>query len=252
MLISAPTLAALPWLKHGFFTRQGGVSEGIYASLNCRLSSQDSPANVAENRRRVMAALGAAPADLCVISQIHSATVHTLTAPDPSLSGDAMVTTTPGLVLAVATADCAPILFADKTQPIIGAAHSGWKGSFEAIGDNVLTAMERVGSQRQNIAAVIGPCIHQPSYEVGPEFFARFHDQSAAHDAFFTPAARAEHWLFDLPGFIAARLKEAGIGHVEALPHDTLADEAQFFSYRRTTLAGGGDFGSQLSAIRLL
>jgi YfiH family protein len=238
---------------HGFFTRAGGVSAGPYASLNCSLSSADDPAAVRENRARAAATLGARPDALLGLVQVHGPAV--IEARDPwgeaRPQADAMVTARPGLALGIVTADCAPVLFADAEAGVIGAAHAGWRGAVAGVLEATLDAMERLGATRARIAAAIGPCIAQPSYEVGPDLRDAVLARDPADARFFAPGARPDRWLFDLPGYCAARLAAAGAGRVAALGVDTLTEEDRFFSHRRRTLAGGGPIGHQLSAIAL-
>ncbi len=236
---------------HGFFGRAGGMSGGIYASLNCGPGSRDNSAHVSENRARVAHALGMAPERLCTLYQIHSATAVIIEKPweGSPPQADAMVTNIPGLTLGILTADCAPVMFMDASARVIGAAHAGWKGAFTGVIENTIAAMETLGAERSRIVAVIGPCITQPSYEVGPEFIARFmlEDQKD----FFVPSTRADHYRFDLPGYVLRQLSRAGVGQCAALGVDTCSNPEQYFSYRRTTLAGEPDYGRQISAIAL-
>lgn len=242
---------AHPHISHGFFGRVGGVSTGRYDSLNCGPGSADDGNAVRENRRRVTGALGMEPESLCTLYQIHSAEVLTVTEPFTGTppKADALVTNTPGLTLGILTADCAPVLLADEKAGIIGAAHAGWKGAHGGILEQTVTAMERLGAHRERIAATIGPCIAQPSYEVGPEFIARF--KPAHQQQFFIPSRRDGHHQFDLPGFVESELRAAGLQHVAVLAMDTAANPAQFFSYRRATLHAEPDYGRQISAIAL-
>ncbi|MCX8133816.1 MAG: peptidoglycan editing factor PgeF [Roseococcus sp.] len=238
------THPALP-VRHGFFTRRGGVSAGAYASLNCGPRSGDDPAHVAENRARAARALGAAPERLVGLRQVHGAVVveaDPLQATPPE--ADALVTDRPGLALGIVTADCAPVLLADAEAGVIGAAHAGWRGAVAGVLEATVAAMERLGARRARIAAVIGPCIAQASYEVRQDLRAAVGDPR-----FFAPGRDAAHFQFDLAAYCAHRL--AGIGRVEAMGLDTLAEEGRFFSHRRRTLAGGGPLGHQLSAIML-
>ncbi|MBN8532058.1 MAG: peptidoglycan editing factor PgeF [Alphaproteobacteria bacterium] len=237
---------------HGFFTRQGGVSEGAFDSLNCGPGSGDDLALVAENRRRVAEALKANM--LCTAKQVHSATCLTLSAPwemGQGAEGDAIATDVPGVAIGVLTADCGPVLFADSEARVIGAAHAGWKGAIGGILESTIETMEKLGAKRERIAACIGPMIAQSSYEVGAEFRIRFLEASEANDAFFIPSDKAGHYRFDLPGYIGERLKKAGLASVASCAEDTLADETRFFSYRRNTLAGIAPYGRQVSAIAL-
>ncbi|ACA17696.1 protein of unknown function DUF152 [Methylobacterium sp. 4-46] len=254
MLLEAPALSALPGLRHGFFTREGGVSGGLYASLNGGLGSGDDPGAVAENRRRMTERLGVAPDALVSLYQIHSAECVTVEAPFPDRPrADGMATRVPGLALGILTADCGPILFADPENRVVGAAHAGWKGAFTGIIEATLAAMERLGAERGRIVAVLGPTIGRENYEVGPEFHARFAQAGPAHADFFAPSpGRAGHHLFDLPAYIAARLRAAGIGTVADLGLCTYADPDRFFSYRRTTHRAEPDYGRLVSAIALV
>jgi YfiH family protein len=253
-MIKAKTLADLSGVAHRFFTRQGGVSAGLYSSLNCGYGSGDSPDNVRENRRRAAAAFNHAADDLLTVHQFHSTDVLTVaterwTSPGAP-KGDALVTDRPGVVLGVLAADCAPVLLADAEARVIGAAHAGWKGALAGVVEATVNAMEKLGARRERVRAAIGPCIGRDSYEVGPEFPAPFLRRDEADAAFFRAAPRAGHFLFDLAGYLARRIAKAGVA-VEATGHDTLAGEADFFSYRRNTLKGVRDYGRGLSAIAL-
>ena len=253
-MIQARPLAALDGVQHRFFTRRGGVSAGLYSSLNCGYGSGDQPDNVRENRRRAAAAFDLGESDLLTVHQFHSTDVLTVADQRWSSPGapkaDAMVTDRPGVVLGVLAADCAPVLFADGRAGVIGAAHAGWKGALGGVVDTTIAAMERLGARREHIQAAIGPCIGRESYEVGPEFPEPFLAQDAGHAAFFRPAARAGHFLFDLAGYLAHRLARADIA-ASITGHDTLAADEDFFSYRRNTLAGVRDYGRGLSAVAL-
>ncbi|HEU0095919.1 MAG TPA: peptidoglycan editing factor PgeF [Rhizomicrobium sp.] len=243
----------LPGIAHGFFGLEGGVSEGLYASLNCGPGSKDAPEAVAENRRRVSEALGAG--SLVSLSQIHSAIVHILpfegAKDEMRPEGDAMVTATPGVALGILTADCAPLLLADAEARVIGAAHSGWKGAHGGVLEAALEAMEKLGAARGRITAAIGPCISQKSYEVGWEFRDKFLELGLRNRKFFTVSDRPGHYRFDLEGYAAHRLTAAGVGTVERLGVCTYPPENGFFSFRRTTHAGEPDYGRQISAIVL-
>ncbi len=236
-------------IAHGFFGRAGGVSEGIYASLNCGPGSRDAPAAVAENRRRVQAALGAD--SLLSLSQVHSAVVHTMPMWEARPDGDGMVTATPGLALGILTADCAPVLFADRKARVIGAAHAGWKGAHGGVLEATLDAMEKLGASRAGISAAIGPCISQQNYEVGFDFRDRFLEQGLRMRKFFVPSDKEGHYRFDLEGYVAHRLTAAGTGSVEKLGICTYPPENGFFSFRRATHAQQPDYGRQISAIVL-
>jgi YfiH family protein len=251
------TLSALndsPGVRHGFFTREGGVSDGVFASLNVGFGSGDAPEKVAENRTRAMAALDL-PADrLVTCFQVHSPEVLVVDQPwlrEDSPRADAMVTRRRGLALGILTADCVPILFADPDAAVIGAAHAGWRGALNGVIDATLQAMIRLGAVPQRIRAAIGPCIAQRSYEVGPEFPAPFLAAQPGNDDFFAPARRTGHFLFDLPGYVERRLGDRGIGIIQRAPCDTVAEATRFFSYRRACLAGESDYGRGLSAIVL-
>ncbi|UYO43982.1 peptidoglycan editing factor PgeF [Rhodopseudomonas palustris] len=253
MIITSPLLGAAPRLRHAFFTREGGVSDGIYAGLNGGIGSNDDPAKVAENRRRMAEALGVTPERFLTVYQVHSPDVAVAEAPWDQASrpkADAIVTRTPGLAIGVTTADCGPILFADPTAQVIGAAHAGWKGALTGVLESTLDEMERLGAQRSRVVAAIGPLIRQPSYEVGAEFVARFTAANPAYAAFFTKAERPGHAMFDLGGFIRMRLEAAGVGMIDDLGIDTYPDE-RFFSYRRTTHRSEPDYGRHVHAIVL-
>jgi polyphenol oxidase len=251
--LTNPALAALG-LRHAFFTRQGGVSQGIYASLNGGQGSDDDEVAVAENRARMAAHMGVAPAQFCSLYQIHSASCVPVTTPwtrEARPQADAMVTATPGIALAIGTADCGPILFADPAARVIGAAHAGWKGAIGGVLEATITSMETLGAARANIIAVLGPMLSQDNYEVGAEFEAQFMAQDAANARFFRVGTREGHPHFDLPGYITARLEAAGLGHVHNLARCTYAKEELFFSYRRKTHRGEADYGRLISAIVL-
>jgi polyphenol oxidase len=240
-------------IAHGFFGRQGGVSEGIYASLNCGPGSKDSGDAVMKNRRCATEALSPG-ARLVTLYQIHSA--KTLAVSEPwdiaqNPKADAMVTDRSAVALGILTADCAPILLSDSQSHVIGAAHAGWNGAISGVADCVVAAMVRLGAKPERIRAAIGPCISQAAYEVGPEFEARFRAADAANARFFVPSAKADHWQFDLAAYVAQRLRQAGIESVENLGVCTYARENEFFSYRRTTHRKEPDYGRQLSAILL-
>lgn len=250
--LEAANLAALPGMEHGFFGREGGVSSGLYASLNCGPGSRDAPAAVAQNRARVAAALGEG-VRLTSLAQIHSPFVHIAGADWDSSrhpEGDGLVTAMPGLALGILTADCAPVLFADPEAKIIGAAHAGWKGAFGGVLEATVAAMESLGARRTRIHAAIGPCISAAHYEVGDEFRARFVEAAAANARFFKPG-RPGHHHFDLSGYAAARLGDMGLATIAALEVCTYPEENGFFSFRRATHAGEPDYGREISAILL-
>ena len=253
MIATAPTLT-LEGVRHAFFTREGGVSDGLYATLNGGLGSHDSTVSVAENRARMAQALGVKPSALLTAYQIHSPDVAIVDAPwsaDKRPRADAIVTRTPGLAVGVTTADCGPILFADPVARVIGAAHAGWRGALTGIVEATVTAMKDLGARPEQILAAIGPMIRQPSYEVGPDLITRFTSEDAASARFFAPAPRDGHAMFDLAGYIRARLSRAGVRQVDDLALCTYADAAQFFSFRRSTHKGESDYGRHVSAIAL-
>ncbi|MDF2763100.1 MAG: polyphenol oxidase [Rhodospirillales bacterium] len=252
-MIQPETLVA-PGLAASFFTREGGVSEGLYAALNCGYGSGDNPEAVRENRRRAMERMSLKPEALVTLYQIHSPTVVTVEEPwrpGESPKADGAVTSRPGIALGILTADCAPVLFADPEARVIGAAHAGWRGAFTGVLEETVAAMARLGAEPKRIRAAIGPCIAQPSYEVGPEFHARFVEADAANARFFRPSARAGHHLFDLAGYVRSRLDRLELAAIGAAGADTAADPQRWFSYRRATLAGEKDYGRLLSAIAL-
>ena len=253
MRIAAPALAALEGIEHGFFERDGGVSGGIFASLNTGLGSQDRREDVLENRRRVAQSLGVAPEHLLTLHQVHSADVVHVREPGDArgVRADAMVTTVPGLALAALSADCAPVLLADGEAGVIGAAHAGWGGAFRGVLEATVEAMTGLGARRTAIRAVVGPCIAQASYEVGPEFQERFVSAEAANARFFVPSTRQGHHMFDLPGYALERLRAAGIEEPAWLGLDTCALAERFFSYRRSVYRAESDYGRQISAIAL-
>jgi YfiH family protein len=237
---------------HGFFTRAGGVSEGLYRGLNAGVGSQDRRENVAENRARIAGFLGVGPQSLLSLYQVHSA--DALVVRDAfdgeRPKADALVTDRPGLALGVLSADCGPVLYADAQGGVIGAAHAGWKGALTGILESTIEAMERLGAKRERIVAVLGPSIGPENYEVGPEFVARFTAESEANESYFTPSARPGHALFDLNRYTLDRLARAGVA-AHGTGNCTYADEARFYSYRRATHRGENDYGRQMSAIVL-
>lgn len=241
-------------IAHGFWGRRGGVSDGVFSSLNCGYGSDDNPERVRENRRVVASHLGVGVDNLVTAYQIHSADVVEVTAPwtrAQAPRADAMVTCVPGIALGVLAADCAPVLLADPKAGVIGCAHAGWQGAFKGVIAATVADMARLGARRERIVAVVGPCITQANYEVGPEFHARFVDASPALGRFFAAAARADHFMFDLPGFVLHRLTEAGVEACERLGPCTYQDEAGHFSFRRTTHRGETQYGRNMSAIVL-
>lgn len=250
--ITASALGDLPSIRHGFFTRQGGVSSGIYASLNCGLGSNDDKAHVLENRRRVAAHLNGRSDGVVTLYQEHGATALTVSSPPDSVAlpkADAVVSKTPGLVIGVLTADCAPVLFADAEAGVVAAAHAGWRGAVGGILESTIAEMERQGASRSRIRAAVGPCISLPAYEVGPQFAADVIARDGNYARFFAPLGPAGKEHFDLPGFVAARLTAAGLGQVQDLGQCTHGAESIFFSYRRTTQRREPDYGRQISAI---
>lgn len=251
--LTLQTLGSREGIAHGFFTRAGGVSEGLYASLNCGPGSNDDPAAVEENRRRAMAALSLPAEALATLHQYHSAEAVAVEAPwgAERPKADAMVTGRPGIALGILTADCVPVLLADAQARVIGAAHAGWKGAFSGVVEAALEGMVRLGASRASITAGVGPAIEQRSYEVGPEFPERFIGQDPGNERFFMDSPREGHFLFDLKGYVAQRLAAAGVTQVEISPADTRGEPERFFSYRRATLAGEPDYGRGLSVITL-
>lgn len=247
----AANLDELPGIAHGFFSSQGGVSDGIYASLNCGPGSKDDPALVAQNRALVIGAL-APGARLVTLAQIHSPTIHVVGADwGGPVEGDGMVTATQGLILGIQTADCAPVLLADAKARVIGAAHAGWKGALGGVLEGVVAAMEGLGARRGDIAAAIGPCISQDNYEVGWEMRDKFLATGLRNRTFFVPSGKEGHYRFDLEGYVASRLGQAGIGNIVRLGLCTYPPENGFFSFRRTTHRGEADYGREISAIVL-
>lgn len=242
----------IPGVAHGFFTRVGGASQGVYASLNAGVGSLDAPEAVTENRARVAAALGAEPERLAVPFQIHSPDAVAISEPwpvDARPRCDALVTATPGLALGVTGADCGMILFADQGARVIGAAHAGWKGALKGVIEATVTAMERLGAKRRDIVAGLGPCIGPKSYEVGPEFVAAFEGVGDDTASYFSPSRREGRSMFNLNAYIAERTARAGVGRFEDLRLDTYADESRFFSYRRATHRKEPDYGRLMSVI---
>ncbi len=252
MMLEMLTSEALAPCRHGFFTRKGGASSGIYTGLNCGSGSKDQAELVSINRSRVAAAMEVAPAALSSVYQVHSPDVVTVSAPTTGTPprADALVTKTPGLALTILTADCQPVLFSDPEAGVIGAAHAGWKGALEGVLENTVAAMCALGATRDGIRAVIGPCISQRNYEVGPEFLDRFLSEDPGFDRFFTVGPADRH-MFDLPGFGLHLLRKAGVAEARWVGHCTYADEARFYSYRRSCHRKEADYGRLISAIRL-
>lgn len=253
--LTAPDLAAMGNVRHGFFTRQGGVSEGIYAGLNTGLGSHDDRSRVVTNRNAVAAQLGVSTDHLVTPYQVHSADALAIDAPFPDGTErprcDALVTKTPGLAVAILTADCAPVLFADPSAGVVGAAHAGWRGARDGIVEATIAAMEALGANRPRITAVVGPCITAANYEVGQEFQQQFNCSDPESDSFFVLPTRESRPHFDLPSYVRHRLSRAGVGLEGTTFPCTYADEARFFSFRRTTHRGEPDYGRQISAICL-
>jgi hypothetical protein len=253
-MLKAKPFDVLSRVRHGFFTREGGVSKDIYASLNCGYGSNDDSERVRENRARVALKLGAEPEKLLTVYQVHSPDVAVVTEPwipDTAPQADAMVTAEPRIALGILTADCAPVLFADEKAHVIGAAHAGWKGAIGGVLEATVDAMIRLGAERSRIVAAIGPCISKDAYEVGSDFRDRFMKADAANDGWFAPSANEGHFMFDLPGYAEARLKAADIGTIAVMGHCTYREPKRFFSYRRTTHRKEPDYGRQISAVML-
>jgi YfiH family protein len=253
MRLALPLLSAIPGLRHAFFTREGGVSGGVYGSLNGGLGSHDDPANVAENRRRMAEQMGVASSHLLSAHQVHSPDAVVVSGPwEGGLRprADAIITRTEGLAIGVTTADCGPILFVDPKARVIGAAHAGWKGALTGIVESTVDAMEKLGAERGGIVAAIGPLIRQHSYEVGGEFVERFVEADADNALFFLPAAREGHAMFDLAGYIRMRLENAGVLMIDDIGVDTYSDE-RFYSYRRSVHRQEPDYGRHVHAIAL-
>lgn len=251
MTLEILTSDSLSGTQHGFFTRRGGASSGVFSGLNCGYGSTDQREIVHINRARVATALDVGSEQLTGVHQVHSAkAVITETPLQDPIQADAIVTNTPGLAISVLTADCQPVLFADKNAGVVAAAHAGWRGALDGILEATLDAMETLGATRQNIIAVIGPCISQAAYEVGPEFFETFMAEDDAHGRFFVNG-KDDRLNFDLPGFGLFRMRNAGIGTAEWTRHCTYADPERFYSYRRATHNREADYGRLIAAIRL-
>jgi len=252
MTLGSPLLSSIPGLRHAFFSREGGVSEGIYASLNGGIGSKDVAANVAENRRRMAQQIGVSPDRFLSVHQVHSPDAVVATGPwqGDRPRADALVTRTEGIALGVTAADCGPILLVDPTARVIGAAHAGWKGALTGVLESTIDAMEKLGAERGGIVAAIGPLIRQRSYEVGGEFVERFIDADAENGMFFLPGERNGHAMFDLAGFIRMRLENAGVLMIDDVGIDTYSDE-RFYSYRRSVHRKEPDYGRHVHAIVL-
>jgi YfiH family protein len=254
MTLESLLLSSVPGIRHAFFTRAGGVSGGIYAGLNGGIGSKDAPDHVQENRRRMAAALDVPPEKLLTLYQIHSPDVIVATEPWQSSvrpKGDAMVTKVPGIALGVTSADCGPVLMVDPKARVIGAAHAGWKGALGGVLESTIDAMEQQGASRDDIVVGLGPMLRQRNYEVGMEFVERFEQASADNARFFASASRNGHAMFDLPGYIHARLSAAGVLMIDDIDLCTYADEDNFFSYRRATHRKEADYGRHVHAIVL-
>ena len=254
MIIQSPALAELKRVRHAFFTRAGGVSEGVYASLNGGLGSNDDRAHVSENRRRMAAALDVAEGALALAHQVHSPDAVVATHPwtrEGRPRADAVVTNTPGLAVGITIADCGPVLLADASAGVVAAVHAGWKGALEGVIESAVAAMAQLGAARHRMVAAIGPLIRRESYEVGPEFIARFRAADLGNRSYFTLADRPGHAMFDLPRFIRQQLLLARVGTIQDLGLDTYADEARFFSYRRSVHRQEADYGRLVAAIAI-
>lgn len=251
MTLEILTSDLLAPVKHGFFTRRGGASSGVFAGLNCGTGSSDQSEIVTINRARAAAAMGVAPTALVAVHQAHTADVETVAAPlTHRPRADAMVTATPGLALSVLTADCQPVLFADAEAGVIGAAHAGWRGALDGVLEATVAAMQALGAKAETTVAVIGPTISQRAYEVGPEFLDAFLADDPGNARFFA-SGQGDRMQFDLPAFGLHRLRAAGVGRAEWTRHCTYADPERFFSFRRSTHAREADYGRLISAIRL-
>ncbi|MCB1407593.1 MAG: peptidoglycan editing factor PgeF [Rhodobacteraceae bacterium] len=250
MTLHSLTADLLSPVRHGFFTRRGGASSGIFAGLNCGSGSSDQSEIVAINRARVAQAMEVAPGALVGVHQIHSSLVATVTEPGPQGRADAMVSAVPGLALAILTADCMPILLSDPEHAVIGAVHAGWRGALTGVLEATLDAMEGLGADRATTRAVIGPCISQRAYEVGPEFLEEFQTEDPESHRYFANGS-GDRYVFDLPGYGLKRLRDAGVGEAEWTRHCTYSDPQLFYSYRRSVHAGEADYGRLISVIRL-
>jgi YfiH family protein len=253
-MLQAQSLTNLPGVRHAFFTRAGGVSKGIYESLNSGVGSNDKPENVNENRARMAASLGVTADRFLTAYQIHSPTVMVAETPWSAADrprADAIVTRTPGLAIGVSTADCGPVLMTDPEARVIGAAHAGWRGALTGVIEAAIAAMETLGAKRNRIVAAVGPMIRQPNYEVGQDLLDRFVAAEPDNVRFFAPAQRPGHRMFDLAGYVVSTLQRAGIEQIEDIGHCTYADPAQFYSYRRATHRAEPDYGRHVNAIVL-
>ena len=253
MMLGSSLLSAIPGLRHAFFTRAGGVSDGLYQGLNGGLGSRDDPANIIENRRRIAERMGVLPENFLSVHQVHSPDTAVATGPWQGVGrpkADAIVTRAEGLAIGVTAADCGPVLLVDPAARVIGAAHAGWKGALTGILESTIETMEKLGADRSGIVAAIGPLIRQQSYEVGHEFVERFIEADAENGVFFIPASRNGHSMFDLAGFIRMRLENAGVLMIDDIGLDTYSDE-RFYSYRRSVHRNEPDYGRHVHAIAL-
>jgi YfiH family protein len=251
MTLEILTSDALDGVEHGFFTRKGGASSGVFEGLNCGYGSTDQSDIVSINRARVAQALGASPSQMCGVHQIHSAdVVHAKVGQSPTPRADALVTDEPGVILAILTADCQPVLFADKAAGVIGAAHAGWRGAVDGVLERALDQMEALGATREGITAIIGPSISQSAYEVGPEFLETFMANDPENARFFESGI-GDRFMFDLPSFGLHKLRSAGVGHAAWTHHCTYSDPDRFYSYRRSVHKKEADYGRLIAAIRL-
>lgn len=253
-MVEAQALSGISDIRHGFFDRQGGASKGLFASLNCGLGSGDNRETVLENRAEVASRLNLAQDQLLMVHQHHSPEIITVTDPwdmAEAPKADGMVTNQANIGLGILTADCAPVLFADPSANIIGAAHAGWRGALSGVTDNIIAAMEKLGAKRSAIIAVIGPTISRTAYEVGPEFIQTFLSQDKGHQQFFTPSTRDQHFMFDLPEYLLQRLQRAHIAAASWVDICTYKQENRFFSYRRCTHNQETDYGRQISVITM-
>jgi YfiH family protein len=254
MMLQSSLLAAVGGVRHGFFTREGGVSSGLYSSLNGGTGSKDKREHVAENRARMAAALGCSPRSFLTAHQVHSPDVvvaATPWSPDERPRADGIVTRMPSLAIGISTADCGPVLFADVDARVIGAAHAGWRGALTGVLEATVNAMETLGAKRKRIVAALGPMIRQQNYEVGDDLIARVVEVDADSPRYFAPATRAGHAMFDLGGYVLARLKRAGV-ECEDLGVCTYGDDARFYSFRRSTHRGEADYGRHINSIMLV
>ncbi len=255
MFLSCDSLSKIPNIKHGFFGRIGGVSDGIYSSLNAGFGSDDAAENIIENRRRIVTALGFSDdTQLNTLSQIHSNKVIAMNAPfdnqQNTIEADGLVTNQSNIIIGILTADCTPVLFCDTEEKIIGAAHAGWQGAKSGILENTISAMEKLGAKRESIIATIGPCIAQKSYEVGAEFYQNFMAESLENDDFFSSSAN-DKYQFNLPAYVTNKLAKSNINNINIVYGDTCGDAKRFFSNRRRNLKNEPDYGRQVSAIAI-